>query len=168
MAIIERARYPSPIGTIAIVVRDGRLCALGFGEKEQAQRDSLERRFGSLRVREARDPAGIVSALRAYFNGRLRALDRIEVDPGGTPFQSRVWHELRTVPAGRTVSYGDLAEAIGEPHAARAVGGANHRNPIALVIPCHRVIGRDHRLVGYAGGLDRKRWLLDHEGALPS
>ena len=165
MTTLGTATFRSPIGTIAVAVLDGRLCALTFGGDGTVRRARLERRFGPLAFRESRDPAGIVSALRAYFAGRLTALERFEIDSGGTPFQSRVWRELRGIPPGRTVSYGELAQSIGAPRAARAVGAANHRNPIALVIPCHRVIGSDRRLVGYAGGLDRKRWLLEHEGA---
>ncbi|TMA44133.1 MAG: methylated-DNA--[protein]-cysteine S-methyltransferase, partial [Deltaproteobacteria bacterium] len=88
----------------------------------------------------------------------------IRVDPGGTEFQRRVWGALRKVPPGRTVSYGELARAVGAPGAARAVGAANGSNPVGIVIPCHRVIGADGSLTGYAGGVERKEWLLGHEG----
>jgi methylated-DNA-[protein]-cysteine S-methyltransferase len=165
MIIIETGRFDSPLGPLTFTARDGKLCTLTF-EQEAAVARQLERRFGAIRLVHADDPGGIATALGAYFGGRLEAIDRLEVDPGGTPFQARVWRALRAVPAGRTISYGELAEAAGSPRAARAVGAANHDNPIALVVPCHRTIGRDRRLVGYAGGLDRKRWLLTHEGAL--
>jgi methylated-DNA-[protein]-cysteine S-methyltransferase len=102
-----------------------------------------------------------------YFGGDLRALDAVPCDPGGTPFQARVWKALRTIPVGTTWSYGALARRIGDPKAVRAVGFANGSNPIAVVIPCHRVIGSNGTLVGYGGGLERKHWLLAHEGALP-
>lgn len=102
-------------------------------------------------------------AFVAWFAGDCRALDALTTAPAGTPFQLRVWEALRRIPPGRTASYGEIARRIGSPGAARAVGSANHHNPIAVAIPCHRVIGSDGRLVGYAGGVDRKRWLLAHE-----
>jgi methylated-DNA-[protein]-cysteine S-methyltransferase len=108
----------------------------------------------------------VAARLDRYFAGELTALDAIGVDPGGTPFQNRVWLKLREIPVGRTWSYADLARAVGRPRAVRAVGAANGANPIALVLPCHRVIGSDGSLTGYGGGLARKRWLLAHEGAL--
>jgi methylated-DNA-[protein]-cysteine S-methyltransferase len=107
--------------------------------------------------------------VRAYLGGDLRALDDVAVNAGGTPFQARVWNELRRIPAGTTITYGELARRLGQPSANRAVGHANSLNPVAIVVPCHRVIGADATLTGYAGGLDRKRWLLQHEGvALPN
>jgi methylated-DNA-[protein]-cysteine S-methyltransferase len=93
----------------------------------------------------------------------MAALDAIEVDTGGTPFQQRVWQELRRIPAGSTRSYSEVARAIGRPSAVRAVAAANGANPVSIVIPCHRVIGADGSLTGYGGGLHRKRWLLAHE-----
>ena len=106
------------------------------------------------------------SALRAYLAGRLDALDALPVDAGGTPFQRECWAALRTIPAGTTWSYRQLAAAIGRPAAVRAVGLANGANPVGIVVPCHRVIGADGSLTGYGGGLERKRWLLEHEGVL--
>jgi methylated-DNA-[protein]-cysteine S-methyltransferase len=106
----------------------------------------------------------VVSRLGDYFAGDLDALADIPVNPGGTPFQRSVWSALRRVAPGQTVAYRDLARAIGAPAAVRAVGAANGANPIAIVIPCHRAIGADGSLTGYAGGLERKRWLLAHEG----
>jgi methylated-DNA-[protein]-cysteine S-methyltransferase len=88
------------------------------------------------------------------------------VDLGGTAFQQRVWAALREIPAGRTVSYGEIAAAVGSPTAVRAVGAANGRNPVPIVVPCHRVIRADGNLCGYGGGIERKRWLLEHEAAL--
>ena len=164
--ILESAEFESPIGTITVAVRDGRLCALNFADYQPEQVRWLERRFGAITFQPAPDPIGIITALTAYFGGDLTAFGTIELDAGGTPFQARVWSELCKVSAGRTVSYGELATRIGSPRAVRAVGAANGRNPISIVVPCHRVIGSDRRLVGYGGGLDRKRWLLRHEGAL--
>jgi O-6-methylguanine DNA methyltransferase len=107
-----------------------------------------------------------VDAFSRYFDGDIAVLDGLQADPGGTSFQARVWTALRAIPAGRTCSYRDLAALAGVPSAVRAVAAANGRNPIPIVIPCHRVIGADGRLVGYGGGLDRKAWLLRHEGAI--
>jgi methylated-DNA-[protein]-cysteine S-methyltransferase len=103
--------------------------------------------------------------VRAYLAGSYGAIDGIPVDTGGTPFQRRVWSALRRIPAGQTLTYGALARRLGTPAASRAVGRAVSLNPVAIVVPCHRVIGADGRLTGYAGGLDRKRWLLAHERA---
>ena len=128
--------------------------------------DRVARRFDGARLVESRDPAGMRTRLSAYFDGELDAIAEIPVAPGGTPFQQRVWKALREVPCGQTRSYRDIAEAIGQPGAMRAVGTANGRNPVGIVIPCHRVVNADSKLGGYAGGLDNKRWLLRHEGAL--
>jgi methylated-DNA-[protein]-cysteine S-methyltransferase len=103
--------------------------------------------------------------LDAYFAGEITSFD-LPLSPRGTPFQQRVWAALRDIPFGETTSYGELARRIGDPKAVRAVGAANGRNPLPLVVPCHRVIGADGSLVGFGGGMDRKRWLLQHEGAV--
>jgi methylated-DNA-[protein]-cysteine S-methyltransferase len=102
-------------------------------------------------------------ALRAYFDGTMDALDDVPVATGGTAFQRDVWNALRTIPAGDTRSYGELAAKIGRAGASRAVGAANGANPVAIVVPCHRVIGASGAITGYAGGVANKRWLLDHE-----
>jgi methylated-DNA-[protein]-cysteine S-methyltransferase len=119
-----------------------------------------------LDLKADRSLGGAVEALRRYFEGDIRALDRLEVDVAGTPFQRKVWTALRGIPVGSTTGYGMLARKIGAPGAARAVGLANGRNPVAIVIPCHRVVAHDGTLGGYGGGLRRKEWLLQHEGAL--
>jgi methylated-DNA-[protein]-cysteine S-methyltransferase len=114
-------------------------------------------------------PRTLTDALGAYFAGDLHAIDPLETRTGGTHFQQRVWTELRRIPAGGTITYGELARRIGRPAACRAVGLANGSNPISIVVPCHRVIGADGQLTGYGGGIARKRWLLDHEQrALPA
>jgi methylated-DNA-[protein]-cysteine S-methyltransferase len=156
---------PSPLGRVAISARAGRLCALEFGSARLARR--LDARYPGALRRRARDPFGLSAKIRAYLAGDLAAVDRIPVETGGTPFQQRVWRALRRIPAGHTKTYGDLARALGVGAAARAVGAANGRNPISLVVPCHRLIGGDDSLAGYGGGLWRKRWLLRHEGARP-
>ena len=154
----------SPIGPVHLV-SDGRaLCALEFGAPDERLLRLLRSRFGDgVTLREARDPLGLTGRARAWFEGDLAAFEGIAVDGGGTPFQRRVWAALRRIAPGETTTYGALAGALGVAGAARAVGLACGRNPIAIVVPCHRVVGADGRLTGYAGGLDRKRWLLAHE-----
>jgi methylated-DNA-[protein]-cysteine S-methyltransferase len=105
---------------------------------------------------------GVCAQLTAYFEGEIDSFD-LEMRLAGTPFQKRVWQELCNIPYGRAISYAELARRIGQPGSSRAVGGANGRNPISIIVPCHRVIGADGGLGGYGGGLDRKRWLLEHE-----
>jgi methylated-DNA-[protein]-cysteine S-methyltransferase len=165
-ATILLGRVPSPLGTI-LVVSDAaeRVLALDW-EDYTARLERLlhvQRGIAAARLTPARAPAGLAQRLARYFDGELRALDEIDVCWCGTPFQRAVWAALRAIPAGRTLSYGALAERIERPRAVRAVGAANGSNPISLVVPCHRVIGADAKLTGYAGGLERKRWLLDHE-----
>lgn len=111
------------------------------------------------------DPLGVGDALRRWVGGALDALDAVAVAAGGTAFQREVWAALRRIPVGETTTYAALAASLGRPSAVRAVARANATNPVGIVVPCHRVIGSDGRLVGYAGGLWRKRWLLAHEGA---
>jgi methylated-DNA-[protein]-cysteine S-methyltransferase len=122
-------------------------------------------RFGTTDHQLADDPFGLSSRVRAYFAGDLTTIEGIETDGGGTDFQRRVWAELKRIPCGVTISYGELARRLGDKNAMRAVGLANGRNPIAIVVPCHRVIGADGSLTGYGGGIDRKKWLLAHEKA---
>ncbi|CAG0999801.1 Methylated-DNA--protein-cysteine methyltransferase [Myxococcaceae bacterium] len=156
----------TPIGELRAVLRGERLVSLAFADTASRAGADLSRRFGSAASLGPARPR-VTAALGRYFDGDLRALESIEIDPGGTPFQRAVWDALREVPAGRTVFYGAIARHIGLPTAARAVGAACGANPVWLAIPCHRAIGNDGRLVGYAGGIARKRWLLEHEGALP-
>ena len=165
MKTLQIDRIASPIGDVMIVVDEGRLCALGFDD-EQPLLLPLRRRYGAACFEDADDPHGISGRIRAYFDGDLGALDAIPVDTGGTAFQQSVWTALRSIPAGTTLSYGALAAQLGKPAAVRAVGAANSANPISIVVPCHRLVGANGKLVNYGGGLERKRWLLRHEGAL--
>jgi methylated-DNA-[protein]-cysteine S-methyltransferase len=166
--ILHRSVINSPIGKLTLVARGEALVAVAFeGEEKEAQR-WLRRRFGETEIKDHPDPAGAASALRAYFAGKLPALDRVKVDTGGTEFQRAVWSELRRIPAGGTISYAELAARLGRPTAVRAVGAANGSNPVPVVLPCHRVIAADGTLCGYGGGLPRKQWLLAHEGATPA
>ena len=157
--------HASPLGAIVVAARDSALVHLDFEDCSDRMRLLLRRRFGDVELHEA-PMAEVTKALDAYFAGELTALDRLEVDPGGTPFQNRVWLALREIPPGGTESYQQVARRTGSPRAVRAVGRTNGLNPIALALPCHRVVGKDGTLTGYAGGIERKEWLLRHEGAL--
>ncbi len=169
--VLRMDHIESPIGPVTFAVSDAGVCGLGIGEGWEKVRRSVERAFcGSasgvaVRFEEASLPA-LRRSLEDYFGGRADALEDIEVDLRGTDFQRSVWAALRTVSPGTTASYADIARRIGNPKAVRAVGLANGRNPVSLIVPCHRVIGADGSLTGYGFGLDRKRWLLEHEGAL--
>lgn len=158
-------RIDSPVGQV-MLISDGRaLWALDFDDYEDRMLKLMGPRADATGFREADDPQGFSSRLREYFEGRFDALDDIPVEPGGTPFQREVWLALRAIKPGETESYGALAKRVGRPGASRAVGRTNGLNPVAIVLPCHRVIGANGSLTGYGGGLDRKRWLLAHEGA---
>ena len=156
----------SPVGTVFLVSAGETLCALDFLDYEARMRNLLERRYPGFQLRRAADPNGFTHHVRAYFNGNPSALDAIKVDTGGSVFQQSVWMSLREIPLGGTATYGERAARIGRPSAARAVGHVNSLNPVAIVLPCHRVIGSSGKLTGYAGGLHRKQWLLDHERAM--
>jgi len=157
-------RVGSPIGTILLVSDGQALRALDFETHEQRMHRLLRLRYGNCRLTPARNPAGLSDRIAAYFAGDIAALDSIPVQTGGTPFQRQVWAALRRIPAGLTTTYGQLARQFGSPNSSRAVGMANGSNPVVIVVPCHRVIGAGGALTGYGGGLDRKRWLLAHEG----
>lgn len=117
---------------------------------------------GVTQLAQSASSAAAADALRAWFADPDAPLPPASLRVG-TPFQRRVWAALQTVPLGRTATYGDIAAAIGQPTACRAVGMANHKNPLPILVPCHRIVGQDGRLTGYAGGLWRKAWLLEHE-----
>jgi len=155
----------SPIGPLTAAERAGRVCLLHFGADGPGIDQMFERWYpGEPRARQPLPAVG--SVLARYFAGEIGALDTIAVELNGTPFQKKAWQALRRIPAGTTISYAELAKRIGEPSAVRAVGSANGANPVAVIVPCHRVIGSNGTLTGYGGGLDRKQWLLAHEGVL--
>ncbi|HEX5854076.1 MAG TPA: methylated-DNA--[protein]-cysteine S-methyltransferase [Thermoanaerobaculia bacterium] len=156
----------TPAGAIVFARRGERLVALSFKDHWPRLRKELEKRFGALELTPDANGGSPGRALRRYLGGDLGALDALEVDTEGTPFQEKVWSRLRRIPVGATLSYAELARAIGKPSAVRAVAGANARNPVSVVVPCHRVIASDGKLAGYGGGVSRKRWLLAHEGAI--
>jgi len=163
---LEYDEFESPIGRLLFTSDGEAICTLGFAGLEERTFPPLERRFGQVELRKESDPLKLKKSLRDYFDGNLTVLDRIPVRGGGSPFQETVWRALREIPAGETRSYGQLAAQLKMPQAARAVGRANAVNPVAIIVPCHRVIGASSSLTGYGGGLDRKQWLLRHEGAL--
>jgi methylated-DNA-[protein]-cysteine S-methyltransferase len=160
-------RLPTPIGT-ALLVTDasGVLRALDWEEYEPRMRDLLRLQYGAVDLTAARSPSGLRAALTAYFKGDIGRLQTIKWRVAGTPFQHKVWTALPKIPAGTTMSYGALAAKLKVPKAMRAVGHANGSNPISVVVPCHRLIGANGTLVKYGGGLERKRWLLEHEGVV--
>jgi methylated-DNA-[protein]-cysteine S-methyltransferase len=152
MTTLSDFTIDSPIGPLGAKIVDEQLRGLAFDGRGPAVKG---------------EHAEIVARVRAYFGGDLDALDGVPVDVVGTPFQRAVWSALRDIPVGATVSYRDIADAVGRPSASRAVGNAVGSNPVAVVVPCHRVITTAGGLGGFGGGLDRKRWLLAHEGVEP-
>lgn len=163
--ILDRA--PSPIGELLIVTdEDGALRALDFHDYEHRLDRLLKTHYRALRPDIGAAPAAIRQAMVAYFAGEFAALNTITWATNGTAFQHAVWTALTQIPAGETITYSELARRAGRPAAVRAAGHANGSNPLGIVAPCHRVIGMDGALTGYGGGIERKRWLLAHEGAL--
>ena len=164
--LLNYDEFNSPIGRILFASGDEAVCALDFAGYEQRMESLLTRRYGPVEFQRGSDPLNLKRSLQDYFAGDLSAFNTTPVRAGGSAFQELVWKALRTIPVGETWTYGQLAERLSRPKAARAVGHANSLNPVAIIVPCHRVIGASSALTGYAGGLDRKRWLLRHEGAL--
>jgi methylated-DNA-[protein]-cysteine S-methyltransferase len=156
-------RIRAPIGEILIAVADDHLCALDFDDCEVRMRRLLRRRFGEFELVPTRNPSDLSTPIRAYLEGEVDAISSVPILSGGSPFQEKAWAALRTIPPGTTATYGEQAARLGQPGAARAVGLANSLNPIAIVVPCHRVIGASGDLTGFAGGIERKQWLLAHE-----
>ncbi|WP_447600392.1 methylated-DNA--[protein]-cysteine S-methyltransferase [Nitrospira sp. Nam80] len=156
----------TPIGGLVVICDEGgRLRAIDWTNYDERMHRLLVRHFGedAYTLSPAPKRSRQTAAIAAYFDGDLHAVDSLPVGTAGTAFQKSVWRALRDIPAGHTISYGELARRVGRPAAVRAVGLANGANPIGVVVPCHRVIGADGSLTGYGGGLERKRWLLNHE-----
>lgn len=156
----------TPIGKLVLICDEaGRLRATDWTHYNERMHRLLARHYGedTFTLTPAQNPSGLASAIAAYFDGDLHAIDFLPVATEGTAFQKSVWQALRVIPAGQTISYGELALRLGQPAAVRAVGLANGANPIGVVVPCHRVIGANGSLTGYGGGLERKCWLLNHE-----
>ena len=160
-------RLQTPIGTALLVTdADGVLRALDWEEFGSRMKELLRLQYGAVVLKDARSPSALKEALSAYFKGDLASLKTIKWRVAGTAFQRKVWTALPKIPVGTTSSYGALAAQLGMPKAVRAVGHANGSNPISVVVPCHRLIGANGALVKYGGGLERKRWLLEHEGVV--
>lgn len=156
----------TPIGELVIWLdQKSILQFIGWQEFRQETMKQLCRFYQvpTITLQKTAQSPTVIDTIKEYFVGNIRAIDTLVVAACGTEFQKKVWQALRAIPAGSTTSYGELAKQIGSPQACRAVGMANNRNPIAIVVPCHRVIGKNNQLTGYAGGLNRKQWLLDHE-----
>jgi methylated-DNA-[protein]-cysteine S-methyltransferase len=151
-------QFDFPIGPLTIVSSNHGISAIHFGKIE------FEDGMHSAEPDQLIWQCAI--QLHEYFSGKRKAFD-VPLDPQGTGFQKSVWNELMKIPFGKTVSYLDIAKSLGDPGKIRAVGGANGKNPIAIIVPCHRVIGSDGSLTGYSGGMDKKRWLLQFEGTIP-
>ncbi len=165
MRTLEVGTLDTPIGQLGLAAEDGVLVAVTF-EGLSPLRTWAARVLGDRTLVPVDDPAGVSGPLRRFFAGDLGALASVPVRLHGTDFQRRTWQALRRIPPGATWSYLRLARELGDPRATRAVGAANGQNPVPVVVPCHRVIGSDGSLTGFGGGLARKRWLLQHEGAL--
>ena len=162
-------RLATPIGELLIVTDGaGTLRAVDWTDHLPRFHRLLHRHYrqDGRNLVERPSASAAAGALAAYFAGELAAIDRLPVATNGTPFQQGVWQALRRIDVGSTITYRELATRAGRPPAVRAAGFANGQNPIGIVVPCHRVVGSDGTLTGYGGGLHRKRWLLDHEGAL--
>ncbi len=158
---VERIR--TPIGSL-LITHDGKALAnIAFADRQERREKELKRDFPDAEVKRAPKPTNFATVLARYFDGDIQAIDRLPVLDFGTDFQKRCWKALRRVAPGTTRTYGGHARAIGRPNAPRAVGAANGFNPISIVVPCHRLVGADGSLVHYGGGLERKRWLIDHE-----
>ena len=151
--------YTSPLGQMLVSATEEGLTGINYVKPEDNRGAHLSESTSNPHLEQTR------AELDLYFKGSLEEFT-IQLAPEGTPFQQKVWSALSQIPYGVTVSYGHIAEQIGSPKAYQAVGMANHRNPISIIIPCHRVIGNDGKLIGYGGGIWRKEWLLKHEGIL--
>jgi O-6-methylguanine DNA methyltransferase len=167
MNVFLRATFDTPVGPMMALATDRALIALEFVDPKRTSRlDARLRRFRQpFRILDGVSPAldTVRTWLNSYFAGTTADITPLKLDAPGAEFERRVWAELCRIPAGLTRSYGEVAKLVGAPGAARAVGMANGANPIAIVVPCHRVIGANGTLTGYGGGLDRKAWLLNHE-----
>ncbi len=169
--LLLRDELDTPVGRLVVLTDgSGALFAAGWLDRHARAVGGLSRFESDRRytLSAATNPGGASDALRAYFDGAHSALDSLRVASFGTPFQRAVWAALRSIPCGTTITYAELARRIDHPSAVRAVGLANGANPVCIVVPCHRVIGANGTLTGYAGGIERKRWLLTHERALPA
>jgi methylated-DNA-[protein]-cysteine S-methyltransferase len=159
-------RIATPISEMVLIARDGVVLLLEFDDSKDRYMREIKARFGDEELQQVSNPFGFSDIVQDYFAGHPHAIDTLNADGGGTDFEKKVWAELRAIPCGASKSYGEIARKLGDINLSRAVGTANGKNPIAIIVPCHRVIGSNGTMTGYAGGLHRKQWLLRHEGAL--
>jgi methylated-DNA-[protein]-cysteine S-methyltransferase len=160
-------RFATPTGTMLLVTdEEAQVRSLDWEDFSPRLHQLLRLHYGGVRLEPKSAASEARRAVEAYYGGELTAIDSLPVKTAGTPFQRSVWAALRMIPTGRTTTYGSIAVELGRPRATRAVGVANGANPICIIVPCHRVIGADATLTGYGGGLERKRWLLRHEGVI--
>ncbi|WP_312670081.1 methylated-DNA--[protein]-cysteine S-methyltransferase [Pseudescherichia sp.] len=169
MLTLLEDKIDTPLGPLWVICdEEYRLRAVEWDEHADRMALLLNvhyRKPGYRRVASS-NPGGLSDKLHDYFAGNLSVIDHLPTETAGTPFQRAVWQALREIPCGQVIHYGQLADMLGRAGAARAVGAANGANPVSIVVPCHRVIGRNGTLTGYAGGVQRKEWLLRHEGYL--
>ncbi len=163
MTLLYVDEINSPIGKVTVIADDRALCHLDFSDCQDRIDRLLKTRYGDYSLQTKKNLLDMRNRLKAYFAGQWNAFDELQLQTGGTQFQRKVWQVLASIPCGETLSYKQLARRIGQPTAVRAVANANARNPLAIIIPCHRVIASDGSLAGYAGGVRRKQWLLQHE-----
>jgi methylated-DNA-[protein]-cysteine S-methyltransferase len=167
METLHYALIPSEVGKLSALVTDKGLCALEFDRpnRQAMLQGRISKWFSSSQIAESGHPVleSVKAWLQHYFAARFRELEPLPLDLRGTDFERQIWNLLLDIPLGSTMTYGELARKLNRPNGARAVGLAVGRNPVGIVVPCHRVVGSDGSLTGYGGGLDRKRWLLEHE-----
>jgi methylated-DNA-[protein]-cysteine S-methyltransferase len=160
-------QFATPIGTMLLLTdEEEQARALDWEDHAARMHQLLRQQYGPVQLAQRHGVSRVRQAIEAYFEGALAAIAELPAMTAGTAFQREVWAALRQIPMGQTTTYGRLATQLGRPKAVRAVGAANGANPVSVIIPCHRVIGANAALTGYGGGLERKRWLLRHEGAL--
>ncbi|MCK0068389.1 methylated-DNA--[protein]-cysteine S-methyltransferase [Kordiimonas laminariae] len=164
MATLYKSTFSTPVGGLTILLEDNTMVICEFADRQHRVEEQIKRFYPNHEITETPLPESLREKLEAYFAGDRDILNSIPSGPIGTPYEQSVWKALQEIPAGNTMSYGELAKQLGS--SPRAIGRANGRNPVCLIHPCHRVIGADGSLTGYAGGLDRKEWLLKHEGAI--
>ncbi len=169
MLLLLEDKIATPLGPLWVICDEAfNLRAVEWEEHSDRMEQLLDIHYRSTgyQRRASRDPGGLSTKLRDYFDGDLAVINTLPSATAGTPFQREVWQALRNIPCGQVMHYGELARLLGRPGAARAVGAANGSNPVSIVVPCHRVIGSNGTMTGYAGGVTRKEWLLRHEGYL--
>lgn len=166
MIDLQHDIYQSPIGEIHYILNQGKLVFLDFADNPERIEKLMDRRFSKWQSTQVKNASGMGDRLDRYFASDWSAFDDVNMQTGGSEFQNTVWQGLLKINVGEYISYDQLALNIGNPKAVRAAASANANNPIAIIIPCHRVIGKNGAMRGYAGGIERKVWLLQHEGAL--